>query len=60
MTTARKNTLLEQPNDIYLRYLSLAMELKEKYPDKWTHMSDDELAELLHEKTTHRETYYEN
>lgn len=60
MTTARKKILLEQPNHIYLRYLFSAIALKEKYPDKWTHMSDDELAELLHKKTTHKEKYYEN
>jgi hypothetical protein len=60
MTTARKKLLIEQPNNIYLKYLSLAMEFKEKYPDKWTHLSDDELASLIYENSQHKETYYED
>lgn len=61
MTTARKKLLIEQPNHIYVRYLEMAIEYKSKQEySKWHYMSDDELANLIHEKSTHKETYYEN
>lgn len=61
MTTARKKTLLEQPSHLYIKYLEMAIEYKSR-PEyyKWHDVSDDELASLIHEKSTHKETYYED
>ena len=61
MTTARKKLLIEQPNNIYLKYLEMAIEYKSR-PEysKWHHMSDEEFASVIHDKSTHKETYYEN
>lgn len=61
MTTVRKKLLVEQPNDIYLKYLEMAIDYKSKVEySSWHHMSDEELASVIHDNSTHKETYYEN
>lgn len=59
MTTVRKKLLIEEPDHIYLKYLEMAIDHKSRFADthsRWHDMSDDQLANIIYEKTAHKET----
>ena len=61
MTTVRKKTFAEIDNHTFIKYLELAIDMKSRPEyERWSNLTDEQFAEMLFNKSTHKETYHEN